>query len=82
MNIKRMISLILAVLMLTSTIFISTVAAEESLYKDVKVKRWSYPDIKCVSEKGLMNGKEEGIFAPAETMTRAMVVTVFYRLEG
>jgi len=81
MKSKSILSFILALLMLMSACFV-TVSAEESMYRDVKVKRWSYPDIKYVSEKGLMNGKDEGIFAPAETMTRAMVVTVFYRLAG
>ena len=74
--------MILCVLMLTSVLFVGTAAAEESPYKDVKTKRWSYADIMYVTEKGLMNGKDEGKFAPAETMTRAMVVTVLYRLEG
>ena len=79
---KRGLSFVLCVLMLTSVLFIGTAAAEEQLYSDVKPKRWSYEDIKYVSEKGLMNGTEPGKFAPAETMTRAMVVTVLYRLEG
>jgi len=57
-------------------------SAEVSPYKDVKTGRWSYADIMYVTEKGLMNGKEEGKFAPAETMTRGMVVTVLYRMEG
>ena len=64
MKAKRIVSVILALLMLMSACLV-TVSAEESLYKDVKVKRWSYEDIKYVSEKGLMNGKDEGIFAPA-----------------
>ena len=81
MKAKRIISVILALLMLAGALLVA-VSAEESLYKDVKSKRWSYEDIMYVSEKGLMNGKSEGIFAPAETMTRAMVVTVFYRLAG
>ncbi len=81
MKAKRIISVILALLMLISACLV-TVSAEETLYKDVKSKRWSYKDIMYVSEKGLMNGKSEGVFAPAETMTRAMVVTVFYRLAG
>ena len=82
MNAKRILSLVLTVVMLTSIFIIGTTAEEASPYKDVKTSRWSYADIMYVTEKGLMNGKEEGKFAPAETMTRAMVVTVFYRLEG
>ena len=79
---KKIFSMILCVLMLTSVLFVGAAATEESPYTDVKTKRWSYADIMYVTEKGLMNGTGEGIFAPAETMTRAMVVTVLYRLHG
>jgi len=79
---KRVISLLLALFMMTSVILAGLVSAEEPLYSDVKTGRWSYADIMYVTEKGLMNGTSADKFAPAETMTRAMVVTVFYRLEG
>ena len=79
---KRLLSFVLCLLMLTSILFIGTGAAEVSPYSDVKPKRWSYADIMYVSERGLMTGTSATKFAPAETMTRAMVVTVFYRLEG
>ncbi|MBQ8523264.1 MAG: S-layer homology domain-containing protein, partial [Clostridia bacterium] len=79
---KRVLSFVLCVLMLTGVLFVGTAAAEESPYKDVKTGRWSYADIMYVTEKGLMNGTTADKFAPAETMTRAMVVTVLYRLEG
>jgi len=80
---KRLLSFVLCLFMLTSVLFISTAAAEKaSPYTDVKPKRWSYTDIMYVTEKGLMNGTTADKFAPAETMTRAMVVTVLYRLQG
>ena len=80
---KRILSILLAMLMLAGAMMTATVtAAETSPYTDVKPKRWSYADIMYVTENGLMNGTGEGIFAPAETMTRAMVVTVLYRLQG
>ena len=84
MNVRRILAMLFALVMVVSTIIVgSTVIAEEaSPYRDVKVKRWSFADIMYVTEKGLMNGKSEGIFAPAETMTRAMVVTVLHRLQG
>ncbi|MBQ8523265.1 MAG: S-layer homology domain-containing protein [Clostridia bacterium] len=84
MKTNRIISFILAIMMVASMILVgTTVSAEEvSPYTDVKVKRWSFADIMYVTENGLMNGTGEGIFAPAETMTRAMVVTVLYRLQG
>ena len=83
MKANRILSFVLALVMTVSTLIAGTaVSAEESLYKDVKTTRWSYEDIKYVTENGLMTGTGDGIFAPAETMTRAMVVTVLYRLQG
>lgn len=81
-TLSRLISLALCLIMILSCVIAGTVSAEEQLYTDVKPKRWSYEDIKYVTEKGLMNGMGDGKFSPAETMTRAMVVTVFYRLQG
>ncbi|MBR5448023.1 MAG: S-layer homology domain-containing protein, partial [Clostridia bacterium] len=68
--------------MLASIAVLGTTAAEKSPYTDVKPKRWSYPAIMYVTEKGLMTGTSADKFAPADTMTRAMVVTVLYRLQG
>jgi len=82
MNAKRILSMILSLVMLTSVFILGTTAADVSPYKDVKTSRWSYADIMYVTEKGLMNGTTADKFAPAETMTRAMVVTVLYRLQG
>ena len=50
-------------------------------YPDVKTSRWSAADIQYVTEKGLMNGTN-GKFDPTGKMTRAMVVTVLWRLAG
>lgn len=57
-------------------------AADSSPYKDVKTKRWSYPEIIYATENGYMNGMGGGYFEPEGTMTRAMVVTVLYRMQG
>ena len=43
---------------------------------------WFYEDVAYVYENGLMNGVGEGLFGPNATTTRAMVVTILYRLEG
>ena len=81
---RRILSFALAILMVMGMIISGGLVTAEttSPYKDVKTSRWSYADIMYVTANGLMNGKEEGKFAPAETMTRAMVVTVLYRLQG
>ena len=83
MKANRILSFVLALVMTVGTLIAGTaVSAEESLYKDVKTSRWSYEDIKYVTEEGLMTGTGNGKFSPAEAMTRAMVVTVLYRLQG
>ena len=43
---------------------------------------WYIEAVGYVNAKGLMQGTEENIFAPQDTMTRAMVVTVLYRMAG
>ena len=51
-------------------------------FGDVEQTRWSYADILFVYENGLMNGTSDSIFAPAADVTRGMIVTILYRLEG
>ncbi|MBQ1220334.1 MAG: S-layer homology domain-containing protein, partial [Peptococcaceae bacterium] len=42
---------------------------------------WYYEYVKYINEKNLMKGISETEFAPNNTVTRAMFVTVLYRLE-
>ena len=42
---------------------------------------WAYEEIKYVYENSIMQGTAEATFAPDENMTRAMLVTVLYRME-
>lgn len=42
---------------------------------------WAYDDIRYAYENGLMNGMGNRLFVPEGTSTRAMVVTVLYRME-
>lgn len=51
-------------------------------FKDVKSADWFYNDVKYVYEKGMMAGTAADVFAPNATTTRAMIVTILYRLEG
>lgn len=43
---------------------------------------WAYEEIKYVYENSIMQGTAEATFAPDENMTRAMLVTVLYRMEN
>lgn len=51
-------------------------------FGDVKTADWFYNDVKYVYEKGMMSGTAADVFAPNATTTRAMIVTILYRLEG
>lgn len=50
-------------------------------FSDVKPEDWYYEYVRYANEKQLMNGISETEFAPNNTVTRAMFVTVLYRLE-
>lgn len=49
-------------------------------FEDVSVDSWYHSYVHFVYEHDLMVGTAETIFAPDETMNRAMLVTVLYRL--
>jgi len=51
-------------------------------YSDVTNINWFYEAVEFVTRNKLMNGTGDTIFSPNVTMTRAMLVTVLYRLEG
>jgi len=51
-------------------------------YVDVQENDWFYNAVRFVTEQQLMNGTRADMFSPNSTMTRAMLVTVLYRLEG
>lgn len=50
-------------------------------YSDCK-DEWYHEYVDYVCYAGLMNGVAEGKFAPNDSMTRAMAVTVLYRMAG
>ncbi len=51
-------------------------------FEDVKENDWFYANVQYVVENKLMNGVAVNKFAPNDTLTRAMLVTVLYRNEG
>lgn len=51
-------------------------------FTDVGENDWFYENVKYVVENKLMNGISEDEFAPNNTLTRAMLVTVLYRHAG
>ena len=51
-------------------------------FRDVTESDWFYDDVRFANQSGLFNGVEKDLFAPEEPMTRGMLVTVLWRLDG
>jgi len=61
--------------------FTSETAPTEK-YSDVSADSWYFEDVEYVTSAGLMVGTEEGIFEPDKEVSRAMAVTILYRIDG
>lgn len=55
---------------------------QDSYFSDVSVSDWYYSSVNYVYENSIMNGTGEGVFEPNTTMSRAMMVTLLYRVAG
>lgn len=51
------------------------------IFDDVKEGSWYYDAVNFATNRSLFNGVSDTKFAPDEKMTRAMLVTVLYRME-
>lgn len=51
-------------------------------FTDVTASDWFYSAVRYTNENGIINGVSEREFAPTLRVTRAMFVTLLYRLEG
>ena len=51
-------------------------------FTDIDTAGWYHHNVDYVLEKGMMNGMGNGVFAPNGNLSRAMLVTILWRLEG
>jgi len=51
-------------------------------FTDVATSSWYYSAVKYMQDKGLMAGTSTTTFSPDMTTTRAMIVTILYRMEN
>jgi len=58
------------------------VADPVSFFSDVSASDWFYSDVVFAKENGLMEGVGNNLFAPYVDTSRAMIVTLLWRLEG
>lgn len=81
-NLKRMLCWILAVTMVLGLLPSTVLAIGSTGFKDVKDGDWFKEAVEYVTAEGLMVGVGGNKFGPNGQTTRAMVVTVLYRMEG
>ena len=56
--------------------------SEEELFTDVADDAWYADAVRYVYENGMMNGTDDTAFSPDANTTRAMIVTMLYRMEA
>ena len=76
---KRLEALLLSVLLLAGLLALPAQAVETA-YPDVAPDAWYAWCVNDATERGLMNGTGSGTFTPDGDLTRAMLVTVLWRL--
>lgn len=75
---KKLLSIILtAVMLLTAVITVNAAS-----FSDVKSSDWFYTSVNYVSDKGIMQGTSSTKFSPKTNLSRAMGVTLLYRVAG
>ena len=55
---------------------------EWSQFKDVKSSDWFYNAVKYTYKNNIIKGYNDTTFAPNDKLTRGMIVTILYRMEG
>ncbi len=62
--------------------FLRIVTPGDDVFTDVPYGTWYYDSVETCAELELFNGTSPAKFSPNKTMTRAMLVTVLWRLDG
>ena len=75
-NLKRLISVVLAIAALLAMNTIAFAAVDDTGYSDVAATAWYADAVAYVTENGLMNGTGTAAFSPNANMELAMLVTI------
>ena len=62
--------------------FLPDAASLFESFSDLDPEAWYHDGVRFVLETGLMEGYGDGTFGPNDFASRAMIVTILYRLEG
>ena len=57
-------------------------STDSANFSDVPANQWYAPAVSYVTQRGLFSGVSETQFAPSQSMTRGMLVSVLYRFNG
>lgn len=79
---KKILSVLMTLALLFSFGSSAWAAPEDTGYIDVDADSWYAGAVQYVTEGGLMVGTADQVFAPDQTMTRAMLATTLYRVNG
>lgn len=78
---KRLLSILLVLSMSVGFIPGAIAAGNTMPFTDVKSHDWCYSAVQYVYDEGLMSGTSANTFAPNDTTTRGMIVTILHRME-
>lgn len=78
---KKLILVVTVVFAVTAS-FICYSKNVTNKFTDVHENEWFAESVEYVKDKGLMNGITVTTFEPQTSITRGMIVTIIYRLEG
>ena len=79
---KRILSVFLVLLLTFSVGTTAFAAVDDTGFSDVASDSWYAEAVTYVRDNGIMSGTSATTFAPENTMTRAMLATVLYRIAG
>lgn len=77
---KRFCAALLSVLCLLSGT--AGAAEDPNPFTDVPAEEWYTPAVLEIVRRGIMAGTDPGLFSPEADVTRAMVITVLWKLDG
>lgn len=82
-NVKKWIAAVLALALILAPALSTTAfaAVEDTGFSDVSADDWYAEAVAYCHENGLMGGTGGSAFSPNETMTRAMLATVLWRIK-
>ena len=68
-------------MLLVTILLAAPVCAAQTGYTDVPETAWYEESVRTVTERGWMDGTGDGKFSPDDSLTRAMLATILWRME-